>query len=82
MVRPRKPPVTPKTSETQTTPEQVDVLHEAAQAEPATEKKPLINPEEDSKLRKWASDNAYTLIFLSILFVITWVLDIVFNIIT
>jgi hypothetical protein len=32
-----------------------------------------------SKIRKWAFENAYTLIFLSIFYVITWVLIVVAN---
>ena len=32
-----------------------------------------------SRLRKWAFDNAYTLIFLASLFVVTWVLMLVIH---
>jgi len=35
-----------------------------------------------SKVRKWAYENAYTLIFASIYFMVTWVIVIVANILT
>lgn len=29
----------------------------------------------NNKLRKWATENAYTLIFLSSMFIITWIIQ-------
>lgn len=31
----------------------------------------------DHRVRKWASRNAYTLIFLSVLFILTWTIQVV-----
>jgi hypothetical protein len=35
----------------------------------------------DSKVRKWAYENAYTLTFLSVLFVVTWTIIVMINIV-
>lgn len=38
---------------------------------------PALGPEVNGKVRRWAHDNAFTLIFLAVMFAVTWTLYLV-----